>query len=87
MPKIPDGDRPTFPIKLKYKDDSLTQIMSIIKIISINQYTLTVYYTSSDCYQYSIIDEKGVVTEPDDIFYSSEGAEREGRKAIETVSN
>lgn len=61
--------------------------MSIIKLISINQYILAVFYTSSDCYKYSIIDEYGVVLEPDEIFYTSEAAEREGREAINTVSN
>jgi hypothetical protein len=61
--------------------------MSIIKIISINQYTLAIYYTSSDCYKYTIIDDYGTVYEPDDIFYTSDAAEREGREAINTVSN
>ncbi len=61
--------------------------MSIIKLIGINKFTLAVYYTSSDCYQYSIIDDYGVVLEPDDIFFSSEAAEREGREAINIVSN
>ena len=61
--------------------------MKIIKLIGINKYTLTVYYTSSDCFKYSIIDDYGTVYEPDDIFYTSEAAEREGREAINTVSN
>ena len=77
------------------------EIMSIIKIISINQYILTVFYmrsgipqghnvlkdTSADCYKYSIIDDYGTVYEPDDLFYSWEAAEQEGREAINTVSN
>ena len=63
------------------------EFMSIIKIISINQYTLAVYYTSADCYKYSIIDDYGIVLDPDEIFYTSEAAEREGREAINTVSN
>ena len=61
--------------------------MSIIKLISINQYTLAIYYTSADCYKYSIIDEYGTVYEPDDIFYTPEAAEQEGREAINAVSN
>ena len=61
--------------------------MKIIKIISIEQHILAVYYTSAECFQYAIIDEGGTVYEPDDIFYTSEAAEREGRKAIKTVSN
>ena len=61
--------------------------MSIIQVLSINQYTLAIYYTSADCYKYAIIDDYGIVLEPDDIFYTSEAAEREGREAINTVSN
>ncbi|MDJ0596465.1 MAG: hypothetical protein QNJ72_41940 [Pleurocapsa sp. MO_226.B13] len=61
--------------------------MSIIKIISINQYILAIYYTSYDCYKYSIIDDYGTVYEPDDIFLSASAAEREGREAINAVSN
>ena len=62
------------------------EFMSIIQVISINQYTLAIYYTSADCYKYYIIDDYGTVYEPDDIFYSSEAAEREGREVINTVS-
>ena len=47
--------------------------MSIIKITGINQY--------------AIIDDYGTVYEPDDIFYTPESGEREGREAINTVSN
>ncbi|WP_036489777.1 hypothetical protein [Myxosarcina sp. GI1] len=61
--------------------------MSIIKLIGIKQYTLAVYYTLSDCYKYAIIDDYGTVYEPDEIYYTSEAAEREGREAINTVSN
>ena len=61
--------------------------MNIIKIIIINRYTLAIFYTSSDCYQYSIIDEDEVVYEPEDIFYTSEAAELEGREAINAVSS
>ena len=61
--------------------------MSIIKIVSIDQYILAVYYTSYDCYKYSIIDDYGTVYEPDDIFFSASAAELEGREAINAVSN
>jgi hypothetical protein len=61
--------------------------MKIIKLVVIKQYILAVYYTSSDCYKYSIIDDYGIAYEPDDIFYTSEAAEREGREAINTVSS
>ena len=59
--------------------------MNIIKILSIGKFTLAVFHTSSDCYQYSIIDEYGVVLEPDDIFWTPDAPEREGRKAINTL--
>ena len=71
----------------KIRSENAIAVMSIIKIISIKQYTLAIYYTSADCYKYSIIDDYGTVYEPDDIFYTSLAAEREGRKAINTVSN
>ena len=61
--------------------------MSIIKLVTIDRYTLAVFYTSYDCYKYSIIDDYGIVYEPDDIFYTSEAAEREGREAINAVSS
>ena len=61
--------------------------MSIIKIIVIKKYTLAIYYTSAECYKYAIIDDYGTVYEPDDLFYSPEAAEREGREAINTVSS
>ncbi|MEO0687319.1 MAG: hypothetical protein AAFY76_20285 [Cyanobacteria bacterium J06649_11] len=61
--------------------------MRIVKVISIKQYTLAIYYTSYDCYKYSIIDDYGMLYELDDIFYTSEAAEREGREAINAVSN
>ena len=61
--------------------------MSIIKLVTIDRYTLAVFYTSYDCYKYSIIDDYGTVYEPDDIFFTCEAAEREGREAVNTVSN
>ena len=61
--------------------------MNIIKILSIVKFALAVYYTKSDCYKYSIIDEGGVVLEADSIFYTSEAAEQEGREAMNTVSS
>ena len=35
--------------------------MNIIKILSIRKFTLAVYYTSSDCYQYSMLKEQYAV--------------------------
>ena len=61
--------------------------MNIIKILSIGKFTLAVFYTSSDYYQYSIIDNYGTVFEPDDIFWTPDAAEHEGREAINIVSS
>ena len=61
--------------------------MNIIKILSIGKFILAVYYTKSDCYKYSIIDDYGRVLEHYSICYTSEAAEREGREAISIVSN
>lgn len=61
--------------------------MSIIKLFSINKYILAVYYTSAECFKYSIIDDYGTAVESGDIFYSVEAAEHEGRDAINLVSN
>ena len=71
----------------KIKSEPAIALMNIIKILSIGKFILAVYYTKSDCYQYSIIDDYGTVLETDDIFYSSEAAEREGREAINIVSS
>ena len=56
--------------------------MSIIKILSIGKFTLAVFYTSSDCYQYSIIDEGGVVLESDDIFWTPDAAEQKVERRL-----
>ncbi len=61
--------------------------MNIIKILSIGKFTLAVYYTKSDRYKYSIIDDYGIVLEQDSICYTSEAAEREGTEAINIVSS
>ena len=56
--------------------------MSIKTILCINKFILAVYYTNAKCFQYSIIDEYGTVFNTDDIFYTSEAAESDGRKVI-----
>ncbi len=61
--------------------------VSIIKLVSIREFILAIYYTPAEYYQYSIIDDYGVVLETDDIFFSSEAAERDGREAINIVSS
>ena len=61
--------------------------MNIIKILSLGKFILTIYYTKSKCYKYSIIDDYGIVLEHDSICYTAEAAEREGREAIGLVSS
>ncbi len=61
--------------------------MHIIKLVSIGKFILAIYYTSSDCYKYSIIDDYGTVLEHYSICYTSEAAERKGREAINVVSS
>ena len=56
--------------------------MNIIKILSMRKFILAIYYTKSDYYQYSVIDEGGIVLEPNDIFWTPDAAEQEGREAI-----
>ena len=55
-------------------------------IVAIEGLVLAVYYSPRHCYQFSIIDEFNMVYEFDDVFYSAEAAETEGRAAIKTAS-
>ncbi|MGK7895076.1 MAG: hypothetical protein AB4372_16005 [Xenococcus sp. (in: cyanobacteria)] len=71
----------------KIRREPAIALMNIIKILSIGKFTLAIYYTKSDCYKYSIIDDYGTVLEQDSICYTSEAAEREGREAINIVSS
>ena len=59
--------------------------MSIIKLLSIREFILAIYYTSSEYYQYSIIDDYGTVFETFDIFWTSDAAEQEAREIIGLV--
>ena len=61
--------------------------MNIIKLVSIGKFILAIYYTPAEYYQYSIIDNYGTVLEANDIFWTSDEAEREGREAINIVSS
>ena len=61
--------------------------MNISKILSIRKFILAIYYTKSDCYKYSIIDDYGIVLEQDSIWHTAEAAKREGREAINLVSS
>ena len=56
--------------------------MRIEKIVSINGYTLIVFYSPADCYQFSIVGPDGDRFEPNDIFYAAAAAEEEGRRWI-----
>lgn len=60
--------------------------LRIEKVLSINQYTLVVYYSSRRCYQFSLIDESGQAVDFKNIFYTADAAERFGKAAIKTVS-
>ena len=52
-------------------------------VIVIDDWTLAVYYSLANCYQFSVIDGYGNMFDFDDIFYSLEAAEGEGRQAVE----
>ena len=56
--------------------------MRIEKVVSIDGYTLIVFYSPADCYQFSIICPNGDRFEPNDIFYTAAAAEKEGRRWI-----
>lgn len=55
--------------------------MKIIKCVMVAEKKLVVYYTSSKCYQFAIISPLGI-QKYDSIFYTAEGAEREGRRSL-----
>jgi hypothetical protein len=59
--------------------------MKILTIIGINNCILVVYYTSSACYQFAIIEPEGIIVEPGEIFASPEAALREGKETIDAV--
>ena len=52
----------------------------------IGKFTLAILYTSSDFYQNLIIDDYGIVLKPDDLFWTPDAAEQEGRESISLVS-
>lgn len=56
-------------------------MMKIDKIISINDFSLVIYYTDGKCWQYAIASENGSY-ESEGIFYTKEAAFREGRKQV-----
>jgi hypothetical protein len=58
--------------------------MKIEKAIIINGLTLIVYYTPGKCWQYAIASENGSY-QCEGIFYTSQGAEDEGRRQIQML--
>ena len=63
--------------------------MSLIELVSINQYTLAIYYMQSSFLRTNTASlmTMQLSTNPNDISDTSEVAEREGREAINTISN
>jgi hypothetical protein len=59
-------------------------MMKIKKAISINNLSLMIYYTKSNCWKYAIASENGSY-ESESIYYTAHAAEREGRKQIEML--
>jgi hypothetical protein len=51
-------------------------------LIAIENWILMVYYSPRHCYQFSILDEIGIVYQLDEIFYTAEAALIEGKTAI-----
>ena len=58
--------------------------MKIEKVIIINGLILLVYYTRAKCWQYAIASENGSY-QSEGIFYSSQGAEDEGRRQVQIL--
>jgi hypothetical protein len=61
--------------------------VKILQILNIANFTLAIYYTPGLCYQYCIIDPEGIVYNFEDIFYTAEAAEREGRESVNVALN
>lgn len=59
--------------------------MKIEKAISINGFALFIYYHPADYYQYAIVSRQGKLWLPEDIFFSPDWAERDGRQWISVV--
>ena len=54
-------------------------------MIAIEGCILAVYYSSSKCYQFAIIDGLGEILKLDEIFYTKEAAEKSGREAVKEL--
>ena len=54
-------------------------------LIAVNNRIFMVYYSPSKCYQFSILDEYGCSFDLTEVFYTSQAAETEAIKAINTL--
>jgi len=59
-----------------------TEKMRIKKIIDIDGLTLLIYYTNAHCWQFAVIGENAKLWQSNQIFYTKEAAEVEGRMFI-----
>ena len=55
-------------------------------LIFVEGFVLAVYYSTAKCYQFSVIDEFGSVFDGNDIFYTREAAEHEGRQVVNELA-
>jgi hypothetical protein len=55
-------------------------------IVAIDEYLLMVYYSPRRCYQFSVVDEIGIVHNFEEIYYTIAAAKNEGRAAIRDMS-
>ena len=56
--------------------------MKIHLVVNIRGHLLTVFYTSSKCWQFRIVTVSGDVVGEETIFYSCEAAEKAGRNCL-----
>jgi hypothetical protein len=55
-------------------------------VVAIEDHLLMVYYSSRQCYQFSVVDEIGIVHSNEKIYYTIAAAKNEGRSAIRDMS-
>lgn len=59
--------------------------MRIEKAISIDGFILFILYSPAEYWQYAIVSRNGKLWQPEDIFFSPDWAERDGRQWIRVV--
>lgn len=59
--------------------------MIIEKIVGIHGLTLLIYYTSAEYWQFAVISKSGHLWQPNEIFFTPDAAESEGKKWIWAV--